>query len=438
MTAYLCLGTTAVLLWFPEPLSLPGGMSLVTPLMTFGLFFAVRGVRSRTYRLLDVTAMRFATIALMCGAFVLLWSNLSIVSAPEPLRSGRVIVTHFSGAALLLLLYATFTVERARTLIGLTLVLAAFVSLLSLMAYFNNTLFAILFADRDRSNGFFKHSNQYGIVLSTVAPVGLALALSARKRLVWLALMGSTAFGFIAAGSKTNLLIFSASSSFLLLCAPLLERNTTMRVISFLRNLGLGVGVATLGVVGLTTFNPRAVRILGQFFSDDDDVKSLLSRKELWDFSLDQFFNHPFFGQGTGQMIPIDYGDGFISHSHNVIVDYMRMLGVPGLAVCLVLLLAAIFALCATIHLAYVARGARYDHRLMTMGLALGGLAYIGANMSSDSFGPSTSPFFWLVTYLALFMRTVLIREHAAQAARKTDLHFGSIQFGLPARKGLP
>jgi len=432
--AYLCLVSIAILLWFPEPLSLPGGMSPVTIVMAFSLFFAVRGARSRTQCLLDGGASRYVAVTLTCSGFILFWSNLSVLDAPEPLRAGRVIVSHFCGVAIFVMLYATFTIQRARALIRITLLMAAFVSTLSLLAYFNSTLFELLFADRDRSNGFFKHSNQYGMVLSTVAPVGLALALSARARLAWLAIVGAIVFGFVAAGSKTNLLIFSSSTTFMLLFAPLLERNPAARIISFSRNLVFGVSVAILGGIGLTTFNPRAVRILAQFFYDDDEVRSLLSRRELWDFSVEQVFKHPFLGQGAGQMIPTNYGDGLVPHSHNIIIDYMRMLGIPGLALCLIFMLATIFALATTIRLAYLARCARYEHRLITVGLAVGGLSYIAANMSSDSFGPSTSPFFWLVTYLTLFMRAVLAREQAASMAQGGRLYCRQTQHNAFAR----
>jgi O-antigen ligase len=435
--AYVCLSLTIVLMWFPEPLALPGGMSVVTPFMALALCIALKGANLRPYRLLDQTSSRYATVALSCGAFILLWSNFSILGASDPLRSGRVIITHFSGAAILALLYATFTAERARNLAGLLLILAAFISALSFAAYFNTTLFAMLFADRDRSNGFFKHANQYGIVLSTVAPVALSLALSSKRRLLWLAIAPAIAFGFIACGSKTNLLIFGASSCFMLLFAPLLEKNIGRRAIKFVRNLCLGVGVAAASFFALITFNPRAVRILTQFFSEDEEVRSLLSRKAIWDFSFEQFYSHPFFGQGAGQMITLDFGEGPVPHSHNVIIDYMRMLGIPGLVVCLIFLLATIITLSSTIMLAYRARHADYNNRMMTVGLALGGLAYLAANMSSDSFGPSTSPFFWVVTYLALFMRTVLIRESTTRKVRQPNMDTADTRHGVPSNEGL-
>lgn len=436
--AYLCLVAIVALLWFPEPLSLSSGMSVVTLVMAVGLLFAPRGVRSRTSSLIDGSASRFVAVICCCSAFILFWSMLSVLEAPDPLRAGRVGLTHLSGMAILILLYATFTLQRAQALIRITLLMAAFVSTLSLLAYFNSALFEILFADRDRSNGFFKHSNQYGMVLSTVTPVGIALALSARKRLIWLAIVGAIMFGFVAAGSKTNLLIFSASSTFLLLFAPLLERSPARRIISFSRNLVLGVSVAVVGIVGLTTFNPRAARILAQFLSDEGEVKSLVSRRAIWDFSIEQFYTHPFLGQGAGQLIPIDDGaNGFVSHSHNIIIEYMRTLGVPGLVLCLIFLAATIVVLCTTILLAYRARCAPYETRLMTVGLAVGGLAYLAANMSSDSFGPSTSPFFWLITYLALFMRTVLLRENAAGVAGSGHQRFERTQHEVFARNNL-
>ena len=60
---------------------------------------------------------------------------------------------------------------------------------------------------------------------------------------------------------------------------------------------------------------------------------------------------------------------------------------------------------------------------MLSLGLSLSCLSYAAANMSSDSFGPSTSPFFWVFTYLAFASRNLLqspplvLNRHQWQAA---------------------
>jgi O-antigen ligase len=176
--------------------------------------------------------------------------------------------------------------------------------------------------------------------------------------------------------------------------------------------LGLSVVATALLVAGgvalLNLFNPRALRLMLAFLEQDSELHSLVSRSQLWQYSFDQFMITPIRGQGAGQPIMIFYRSQPVPHSHNVLLDYLRTLGAPGCAGLLVILATAVGTSVAMTIAALRARGAEPKHRILSIGLGVGCLSYIAANMSSDSMGPSTSPFFWLVLFLGLAARPLL------------------------------
>jgi O-antigen ligase len=421
---YIALVLVIVLCWMPDALSIFGDVPLASPGMIAAVGIAlISGIPVRPH-ILDRTGTRTVLTILTASFFITMWSLISVLDAPDPLRSGRVILTHVSGAAIFVLLYATFTVGRTHRIVRFLAFMAAVMSLLSLGAYFDDTLRHIFFEETDRSKALFKNPNQFGIALSTVAPAALALALgSPHSRIANLCFVGLICFGLIAAGSKTNLLIFSANAAFMLVLAPILEPNATRRLNHALRNLLLGVAALLGGPAALAAFNPRALLILEKFFSPDENVASLESRRVIWDYSIEKFQENVIFGEGAGQRINVFIrANESVPHSHNLFLDYLRMLGLPGGIAITFVVLALIVFLISTVVLACRARGTKYEDRLLVVGLALGGIAYIMANLSSDSLGPSTSPFGWFVIYLAMFMRCTLRISMPWRALTVADL----------------
>ncbi len=176
---YLLLLVLITLLWFPEPLALPGGMSAATFVLVGSVLIACRSPRL-AHRLDRST--KYAILALVsASAFILFWSTLSIFFAVDPVRAGRVLLTHLFGASILLLIFVTFTPERGRQIVNLMIAISALMSAVTLAAYFDNSLYKVLFGDTDRSRGFFKHPNQFGMVLAVVAPVAIMTMLSSHR-----------------------------------------------------------------------------------------------------------------------------------------------------------------------------------------------------------------------------------------------------------------
>lgn len=420
---YVCLLAALIMLCFPGPLSLPGGLSLGIVACFIATAASANAAWRRSRPLLDSTSSASIAIILASGAFLVVWSTISVIDAREPIRAGRVIATHVSGALLLLMIYATFTPQRARGSLDIIASILAFISFLVLLAYFFAPLKPIFFHGTDRAQGFFKNPNQYGMVLSTITPVVLGMALSEKRSLIAVgrfALLVTISFGIVASGSKTNLLLFTGSAFVVLCIAPFIQQRGIQCIFQILRNLGCASLVLLLGLATLEAFNPRALRILQEFLVNDGQVKSLVSRELLWDYSLDQFLKDPLLGEGAGQKLGLWYKEikEEVPHSHNVVLDYMRALGMPGLAAIGLILIAASYAFISTIVLALRARFADASHRLTAVGLGIGGLSYLLANMSSDSFGPTTSPFFWIVTYFAFLMRRELHKGMPVHCAK--------------------
>jgi hypothetical protein len=408
---YIRLLVLAGLSCFPDILALPGGASGAIIFATFAVIASLNAVKRRSNEVLDSSAGIAVLVILLCGSFLIIWSLLSIVDAAQPLRAGRVLVTHIMGAAFLLLFYAAFTPKRATTLVSVVTISLAATSLLIFASFFYPSLKLYFFKGTDRAFGFFRHSNQFGMVLAAFAPVALSMLMTAptvgRLGIRLLVFIG-ICFGLIASGSKTNLLLFACTSLVVLAFAPFLQPELRFASRRVLRNFMAAGLIAIVGFGALNTVNPRALRILQQFLIGGGQVHSLESREVVWRSSYREFLKDPLLGQGAGQRVKVYNKLEGHSHSHNVIVDSMRTLGVPGLFAMFIILVTASAILLSTIVQAYRARQSTYSDRLMSVGVSVGALSYIASNMTSDSFGPSTSSFFWIATYVAFFMRRSL------------------------------
>jgi len=168
--------------------------------------------------------------------------------------------------------------------------------------------------------------------------------------------------------------------------------------------MALGLLILVLGYL-----NPTALALITSFLQDVNSPHSIQSRGELWSQSLQDLTDHPLIGTGAGQTLEMPNSLlPNVSHSHNVVIDYARTLGVPGL-ILITFQILIILAVCASTTLkALNATTSRWNDRILAVGLSFGPVAYVGANFSSDSFGPTTSPFLFSVLYLMLANRRFL------------------------------
>ena len=400
----------ALLLLMSSPglLDLPGGASLPLLAMLGGLpvWYATARARHSPF---DPSAAAGIRIVLTVAACLVVWSILSVYGAESPLRGARYVLSLAGGFAFFLLIGSAITERRVETFVDLLAIGLALTCVVSLMAYEIAPLRHMIFGSTDRAAGFFKNPNQFGIAISTTLPGVLALILGTRRRRRRRILVAALlVLGLAASGSKTNLLLAWATMLAMLFAHAIVTRRGAARVRLILVYLACAVGIASLGIAALSVLNPRALLILERFFSPEGEVESLATRSLLWAYSFDQVRADPFFGEGAGQNIDIFYRAADVSHSHNMLLDYMRTLGIPGLTGIAVMIGTVACMSVASMWTALFLRRGHVFGRLACFGASLASLSYIASNMTSDSFGPSTSPFFWFFTFLALAARKLM------------------------------
>ena len=318
---------------FPGLVNLVEGASLalLTMLMSMPIWYETARARNSPF---DAVSTRAIAVILGCTGFLILWSMLSIFSATAPIRASRYIATLIAASAIYLMVRSTVSRPRMTLFVDILAAGLAVSSLASLLGFEIGFLRTIIFRGTDRAAGFFKNPNQFGMAISTTVPAVMAMILAERERrwfrLTCLLLM---LLGLVASGSKTNFLL-SWGTMLAVLCGHAWIAYSGLRRYTMLALSVFGsLAFAGLGIVAISLINPRALGIMLEFFSGDGEVDSLVTRSYLRDYSVQQFLIDPIFGQGAGQRIDIFYRDADVSHSHNVLIDYMRNLGAPGIMV---------------------------------------------------------------------------------------------------------
>lgn len=398
-----------ILICLPGLGELPGGVPGAMILMFAALPVWFAASYDRESPAFDRLSALAAGIIMIAAAFLILWSLLSALTAAAPMRAGRYIATLVTIYALYFLFTGTVTRTRIMVYLDVVCFTLAATCLLSFAAYYVPSLHALIFIDSDRASGFFKNPNQFGMALSTVIPVATALVLGQRRRrparvTCVLLLM----IGLIASGSKANLLISSITFTLILTAYSLIAFRGVKRVLTVTLSILATVLLISAGMMLMQFFNPRALRLIMAFLEQDSELHSIVSRNQLWQYSIDQFLSNPVLGVGAGSPIDIFYRQEFVPHSHNVLLDYLRTLGAPGIFGLLTILLTVVLISGVTILAATRARRTPPRHRILCIALAVSCFAYIMANMSSDSMGPSTSPFFWVMLFLGFAARGFL------------------------------
>lgn len=280
------------------------------------------------------------------------------------------------------------------------IVIGALISaIIIVVAAYVKPLRSVLYSG-DRTAGFFRDSNQLGIVLAMSFPIVLARATMTRRPLLSALLASGIMYlGLTMAGSKTNLVLACLTGSALVLMM-LAVRKIFTRAPHIAAIMVIGMSVAAVGAYfGLEVLNPRAHRVLTAF-AEGGAAPSLNDRAVIHEISIEDGMAHPWGGVGAGQRAVY----GRLTHSHNVLIDYFRCLGVPGLALIMVEIALALWL--AIKGLGFALRSTASDRgRIMSAALALSIISYIAANQMSDSFGPSTLPFMWIAIGLLFRLR---------------------------------
>ena len=390
-----------IVAWMPRVTTVGGDIGIgavLLAIMASLMLFAPK--RARLDR--QAEGCRFAI--LLGAGFLLLWGYLGIFRLDDPFRAGRLILSVGQGVILVFVISQVLSVRALRLSLFLAGAGLVGTSLLSLYNYLGGPPISltILVAGYDRSSGLFKNPNQYGMVLAMGVPFAVALYFRCGSR-AWALLLGGSAFvGLVLAASKTNLalgvLLLLATTSYMLLSRGRIR--TLLVALPLMSSVALFGGMALLEL-----FNPRAAAIIADLVvgSGVGESATVVQRMDMWLHSLDELRRSPLFGQGTGQLI--DTTTQVHSHSHNMFIDLARTTGIPGLAGALLFVLVSCWLAVRTLL-----RLARLPAPLLqastgapaVIGACFAIFSYVASNQMSDSFGPSTSVFFWLCVGLVL------------------------------------
>lgn len=192
----------------------------------------------------------------------------------------------------------------------------------------------------------------------------------------------------VLAGSKTNILV-----SGLVLIVYLLwsvSRKNALIVMLSIVLLTFIFGYAGSSDL-LLRLNPRLFSVVSELTPDNFmQYRTIESRMVIWVYSWNVGWAYPYLGEGWGSLIL-----GEMPHSHNLFMDYLRVFGPLGLLI-IVLFLLAIVAL-------FTRNSNDPHHQHLQKACKLSILAYLLANMLSDSMGPQTIFFLaFFVAYLSV------------------------------------
>lgn len=396
-------------------LGVPGRSSFGQIFLLLGLPLWANALLARRSTLFDPNGRAAVATVLTCTTALGLLALFSATYADQPIRVARVLLTMLTSLAMFAFVAGTLTERRLFPLVATLAGALAMVSILTIVAQFVPPLSDFVFKGSDRSSGTFKNPNQYGIVISTVAPVtaGLFLATRGKQRLIIFGFLVLLLAGLLFSGSKANLMLTGSSlAAFALIMSATSFRGVERTLVILLAIVGIMLAFI-LGIYLLQILNPRAYLLITVFFDPNQTLPSLNSRQELWDESIRIFMARPWLGEGAGQFLNVALDGELVSHSHNLFIDFARTLGAPGL-VFISVLVVTVLTMVATTILGLLGRDlGRFRIRALLVGAALSSSNYVFANFSSESFGPSTSPFFWLTLFLFFMLRGELLRESA-------------------------
>lgn len=159
----------------------------------------------------------------------------------------------------------------------------------------------------------------------------------------------------------------------------------------------LGVFLKFFGMAIAEMINPViAEKIQSIVEGGVTNYQSIESRKLLWEEALKQGRQHWIIGSGAGEMV---HG---MAHSHNLVLDYFKGIGLFG-AIGIALLCLAVIARTARKSLSIV-RGAGNETDIRILACYFGATIYVATNQLSDCFGPSTIGFLWVNYLTGIFM----------------------------------
>lgn len=263
-----------------------------------------------------------------------------------------------------------------------------------------------------RFSAFFDNANQLGLTIIAFMPLSLALILSTRRPVVKALCLATTLVLFCAlllTGAKTALATGFVTVSLLYIYHS--ARND--QLLKSIARLAIAVALLAIAVPAtlwlLSWLSPVTHgKIVEISASGVAGYETIQARNLIWEESWRLGVENPWTGTGAGSRV---LGR---SHSHNLVLDYFRGVGVFG-ALAMVMLLMTIAARTAAFYQSTLHKGSQEKWLdTIIVGLYLGALGYFIGNQLSDSLSPSTSFFFW-----AVYVTAYVSSEAGVRIARR-------------------
>jgi O-antigen ligase len=358
----------------------------------------------RSSAVLDPVAGLASFAVLLLSGLLILWSVLSAFGVDNAIRAARPVIALSAALFIYVLVIGTVTSDRLRVYISVLILSLTATGVVTIAGAFEPSLRSLVYEEgRDRAAGFFKNPNQLGITISTVLPMTLGMLFSNRgNRLLWIACIAILLLALQLSGSKANLLIMALLAPTILVLFAYVSYDGVRRIGIIALTICSCIVLGALVIYLLSILNPRALNLLEDAVLEGEATNSLVARGRLWEQSVRDLNDNPLFGVGAGQPVLA------LSHSHNLLLDYARTLGAPGLVFISAKILVILAACGFTILFAMLQKDALLGDRRLCIGLMFGPVAYLAANFSSDSLGPSTSPYLYSALFFGLASRSLL------------------------------
>jgi O-antigen ligase len=344
---------------------------------------------------------------------------LSMFGTSDPERAFRVLLPMAYGAVTIVAL------RRAGVAVAVRLVLALLVSGTAVLA-FGLAIAAtgavqpvVMFLYRFKA--FFENPNQLALVLAVVWPISIALVLTAasvRSRLYSLAMLLMLTAALLFSGGKTGMVLALAGGCAVWLYHAARSGTAGRAFLALTLTLFAIALLIPVILLALSYASPITYEKLNSIITGGvTDYQSIRSRNVLWDESIRAGVLNPLTGTGAGTKV---LGR---SHSHNMILDYFRGMGVTGLIAAVLMLGTAIAR-----TIGFAVKTLRQDavsRRPDTLNLSffVGASGYMLGNQISDSFSPSTAYIFWLV-YVAAIITSSEPRKAVRASEGRAPLHW--------------
>ena len=324
--------------------------------------------------------------------FALLGAWLSIFVSPEPVRAFRVLVPMAYGACLMLVLVRVPPAAAHRIVLALSFSGTLILALALAMAMTGLGLSAVM--PNYRFKGFFENANQLALVIAALWPISVALLLNARglrNRSLSLAVLAILFAALILSGAKTGMGLALAGGCLVWLYHAARSGTAGRAIISLAAIVLLIALLIPLVMWTLSWASPITYQKVEAIVAHGvADYQSIRTRNVLWEESIRAGMANLGTGVGAGSKV---LGR---SHSHNMILDYFRGMGILGLASALLLLSVALVLTVCFMLRTLPNDGAKRAADTLNLSLYVGALAYLIGNQISDSFSPSTAFIFWL------------------------------------------